>query len=130
MLRNDLGLNGPKFGCGKEQCGACMVIMDGTALPSCVMPVAKAAGHKILTLEGLGSAANPHPLQRAFIEEQAAQCGYCINGMIMRSKALLDRTPDPTEREIRVALAANLCRCGTHNGIIRAVQRAAREMKP
>jgi nicotinate dehydrogenase subunit A len=130
VLRNDLGLNGPKFGCGKEQCGACMVIMDGTALPSCVMPVAKAAGRKILTLEGLGSAANPHPLQRAFIEEQAAQCGYCINGMIMRSKALLDRTPDPTEREIRIALAANLCRCGTHNGIIRAVRRAAKEMKP
>jgi nicotinate dehydrogenase subunit A len=129
VLRNDLGLNGPKFGCGLEQCGVCTVIMDGTALPSCVMPVAQAAGRRILTLEGLGSTANPHPLQRAFIEEQAAQCGYCINGMIMRSKALLDRTPDPTEREIRLALAANLCRCGTHNGIIRAVQRAAREMK-
>ena len=129
VLRNDLGLNGPKFGCGLEQCGACTVIVDGTALPSCVMPVAQAAGRRILTLEGLGSTANPHPLQRAFIEEQAAQCGYCINGMIMRSKALLDRTPDPTELEIRLALAANLCRCGTHNGIIRAVQRAAREMK-
>jgi nicotinate dehydrogenase subunit A len=129
VLRNDLGLNGPKFGCGLGQCGACTVIMDGMAIISCVMPVAQAAGRKILTLEGLGSAANPHPLQRAFIEEQAAQCGYCINGMIMRSKALLDRTPDPTEREIRQALAANLCRCGTHNGIISAVRRAAREMK-
>jgi nicotinate dehydrogenase subunit A len=130
VLRNDLGLNGPKFGCGLGQCGACTVIMDGAAILSCVMPVAQAAGRKILTLEGLGSAANPHPLQRAFIEEQAAQCGYCINGMIMRSKALLDRTPDPTEQEIRQALAANLCRCGTHNGIISAVRRAAREMKP
>jgi nicotinate dehydrogenase subunit A len=129
VLRNDLGLNGSKFGCGLGQCGACTVIMDGTAVLSCVMPVAKAAGRKILTLEGLGSATNPHPLQRAFIEEQAAQCGYCINGMIMQSKALLDRSPDPTEQEIRQALASNLCRCGTHNSIIRAVRRAAGEMK-
>jgi len=129
VLRNDLGLNGPKFGCGLGQCGACTVLMDGAAILSCVMPVAQAVGRKILTLEGLGSAANPHPLQRAFIAEQAAQCGYCVNGMIMRSKALLDRTPDPTEREIRQALASNLCRCGTHNGIISAVRRAAREMK-
>jgi nicotinate dehydrogenase subunit A len=130
VLRNDLGLNGPKFGCGLGQCGACTVIMDGSAVLSCVMPVKLAIGHKILTLEGLGSAEKPHPLQKAFIEEQAAQCGYCINGMIMRSKVLLDRTPNPTEQEIRTELSHNLCRCGTHLDIIRAVQRAAREMKP
>ena len=130
VLRNDLGLNGPKFGCGLGQCGACTVIMDNNAVLSCVMPVERAIGHKILTLEGLGSAEKPHPLQKAFIEEQAAQCGYCINGMIMRSKVLLDRTPNPTEQEIRNALSRNLCRCGTHLDIIRAVQRAAKEMKP
>jgi nicotinate dehydrogenase subunit A len=129
VLRNDLGLNGPKFGCGLGQCGACTVIMDGTAIRSCVTRVAKAAGRNILTLEGLGTLEKPHPLQKAFIEEQSAQCGYCINGMIMQSKALLDRTPDPTDQEIRIALAPNLCRCGTHNNIIRAVRRAAREMK-
>ena len=130
VLRNDLGLNGPKFGCGSGQCGACTVIMDGTAIRSCVTPVKQAAGQKIVTLEGLGTAERPHPLQRAFIEEQASQCGYCINGMIMVSKALLDRTPNPTEQEIRKALEPILCRCGTHPGIIRAVRRAAREMKP
>ncbi|MBC7964219.1 MAG: (2Fe-2S)-binding protein [Steroidobacteraceae bacterium] len=130
VLRNDLGLNGPKFGCGLGQCGACTVLMDGTAVLSCLMPVARAAGHKIVTLEGLGSPGKPHPLQRAFIKEQAAQCGYCSNGMIMKSKELLDHSPDPTEEEIRNALASNLCRCGTHNNIIRAVRRAAREMKP
>ncbi len=130
VLRNDLGLNGPRFGCGLGQCGACTVIMDGNAVLSCVMPVKQAIGHKILTLDGLGSAEKPHPLQKAFIEEQAAQCGYCINGMIMRSKVLLDRTPNPTEQQIRDALAHNLCRCGTHLDIIRAVQRAAKEMKP
>jgi len=130
VLRNDLGLSGPKFGCGLGQCGACTVIMDGAAILSCVTPVGKAAGRKILTLEGLGSEEKPHPIQKAFIEEQAAQCGYCTNGMIMTSKALLDRTPNPTEGEIRQALAPILCRCGTHVGIIRAVQRAAKEMKP
>jgi nicotinate dehydrogenase subunit A len=130
VLRNDLGLNGPKFGCGLGQCGACTVIMDSNAVLSCVMPVERAIGHKIVTLEGLGSPEMPHPLQKAFIEEQAAQCGYCINGMIMRSKVLLDRTPNPTEQEIRNALSHNLCRCGTHLNIIRAVQRAAKEMKP
>jgi nicotinate dehydrogenase subunit A len=129
LLRNDLGLNGPKFGCGLGQCGACTVLMDGTAVLSCVMTVAQAAGRKIVTLEGLGSPEKPHPLQKAFIEEQAAQCGYCSNGMIMKSKELLDRTPDPTEPEIRQALASNLCRCGTHNNIIRAVRRAAGKMK-
>jgi len=129
VLRNDLGLNGPKFGCGLGQCGSCTVIMDGAAVSSCVTPIAKAAGRNILTLEGLGTLEKPHPLQKAFIEEQAAQCGYCANGMIMQGKALLDRTPDPTDKEIRTALAPNLCRCGTHNNIIRAVRRAAREMK-
>ena len=130
VLRNDLGLNGPKFGCGSGQCGACTVIMDGAAIRSCVTPVKQAVGRKIVTLEGLGTAEKPHPLQRAFIEEQASQCGYCINGMVMASKALLDRTPNPTEQEIRKALEPILCRCGTHPGIIRAVRRAAREMKP
>ena len=130
VLRNDLGLNGPKFGCGRAQCGACTVIMDGTAILSCVMPAGQAAGREILTLEGLGSVDNPHPIQRAFIAEQAAQCGYCINGMIMTGKALLDRTPDPTEQQIRQALAPVLCRCGTHGSIVRAVRRAARELKP
>jgi len=130
VLRNDLGLNGPKFGCGLGQCGSCTVIMDGAAVSSCVTPIARAEGRNILTLEGLGTLEKPHPLQKAFIEEQAAQCGYCINGMIMQSKALLDRTPDPTDKEIRTALASNLCRCGTHNNIIHAIRRAAREMKP
>jgi nicotinate dehydrogenase subunit A len=129
VLRNDLGLHGPKFGCGLGQCGACTVLLDGRAVLSCVLPVAQAAGRRILTLEGLGSAQSPHPLQKAFIAEQAAQCGYCSNGMIMKSKELLDRTPDPSAAEIRQALAAHLCRCGTHNNIIRAVQRAARELK-
>jgi nicotinate dehydrogenase subunit A len=129
VLRNDLGLNGPKFGCGLGQCGACTVMMDGKAVLSCITTVAEAAGHRIITLEGLGTPGKPHPLQKAFIEEQAAQCGYCSNGMIMKSKELLDRTPDPTELEIRHALAANLCRCGTHNNIIRAVRRAAGEVK-
>jgi nicotinate dehydrogenase subunit A len=130
VLRNDLGMNGPKFGCGLGQCGACTVIMDGTAILSCVTPVEEAAGRKILTLEGLGSVEKPHPIQKAFIEEQAAQCGYCINGMIMTSKALLDRTSNPTEQQIRQALEPVLCRCGTHMGIVRAVQRAAKETKP
>jgi nicotinate dehydrogenase subunit A len=129
VLRNDLGLNGPKFGCGLGQCGSCTVLMDGVAVLSCVLPVSRAAKHKIITLEGLGSPEKPHPLQKAFIEEQAAQCGYCLNGMIMKSKELLDRSPDPTEQEIREALATNLCRCGTHNDIIRAIRRAAWEMK-
>src|SRR6266404_5495734 len=107
-LRNDLQLNGPKFGCGLAQCGACTVIMDGNAIRSCVMPAAKAAGRKVTTLEGLGSVEKP----------QAVQCGYCINGMIMTSKALLDRKANPSDREIRQALAGNLCRCGTHPRII------------
>ena len=125
VLRDDLALRGPRFGCGLAQCGACTVIMDGNAIRSCVMPAAKAAGRKVTTLEGLGSVEKPHAVQRAFIEEQAVQCGYCINGMIMTSKALLDKRANPSDREIRQALAGNLCRCGTHPRIIRAVKRAA-----
>ena len=128
VLRNDLALHGPKFGCGLAQCGACTVLMDGKAIRSCVTPVSRAAGHKVTTLEGLGSVEKPHPIQRAFIKEQAAQCGYCVNGMIMTAKALLDRKPDPSEREIKQALAGNLCRCGTHQRIVQAVKRAAAEM--
>ena len=126
VLRNDLELNGAKFGCGLAQCGACTVLIDGKATPSCVTPISAVAASEITTIEGLGSIANPHPLQTAFIEEQAAQCGYCTNGMIMAAKELLDRTPQPSEADVRAALATNLCRCGTHNRIIRAVLRAAR----
>ncbi len=125
VLRDNLALQGPKFGCGLEQCGACTVIMDGKAIRSCSTPVAKAVGRKVTTLEGLGSSAKPHPIQRAFIEEQAAQCGYCINGMIMTAKALLGRKPNPSDREIKQALVGNLCRCGTHQRIVAAVKRAA-----
>ena len=126
VLRNDLELNGAKFGCGLAQCGACTVLIDGKATPSCVTPISAVATSEITTIEGLGSIANPHPLQTAFIEEQAAQCGYCTNGMIMAAKELLDRNPQPSEADVRAALATNLCRCGTHNRIIRAVLRAAR----
>ncbi len=129
VLRNDLELHGPKFGCGLGQCGACTVLMDGVAIRSCVTPVSSVEQRKISTLEGLGSAAKPHPIQKAFIEEQAAQCGYCINGMIMTAKALLDGSPSPTDGEIKQALAGNLCRCGTHLRIIRAVRRAAVAMR-
>jgi nicotinate dehydrogenase subunit A len=127
VLRNDLELNAAKFGCGVSQCGACTVLIDGRAVRSCATPLSSVAGKRVTTLEGLGTAAKPHPLQRAFIEEQAAQCGYCIPGMIMSAKALLDRNPRPSEAEIRRALAGNLCRCGTHDRIVRAVKRAARE---
>jgi nicotinate dehydrogenase subunit A len=125
VLRNDLKLNGPKFGCGQGQCGACMVIIDGRAVRSCVTTVNDARDGEIVTLEGLGSRDNPHPLQRAFIEEQAAQCGYCLNGMIMQAKAFLDQAAKPSAAEIKAALANNLCRCGTHVQIVRAVQRMA-----
>jgi nicotinate dehydrogenase subunit A len=125
VLRNDLHLNGPKFGCGAAQCGACTVIMNGRAVRSCVTPMAAAVNARITTLEGLGTAEDPHPIQQAFIDEQAAQCGYCANGMIMTAKALLDRQPDPTEQQIRAALAGNLCRCGTHIEILAAIRRAA-----
>ncbi len=129
VLRNDLGLHGPRFGCGLSQCGACTVLMDGKAIRSCTTPVSAAVGRRITTLEGLGTIEKPHPIQQAFIDEQAAQCGYCINGMIMTSKALLDRNPNPTDADIRRALAGNLCRCGTHLRVIRAVKRASRVMR-
>ncbi len=127
VLRDALGLRGPKFGCGLAQCGACTVHVDGAETRSCVLPVEAVSG-AVTTLEGLGSTRNPHPLQRAFIEEQAVQCGYCINGMIMTAAALLVQTKSPSEAEIRDALAGNLCRCGTHQRIVAAVQRAAKAM--
>ena len=129
VLRNDLELNGPRFGCGYSQCGACTVLVDGKPVRSCVTPVSDVKGKSITTLEGLGTRDNLHRLQQAFIAEQAAQCGFCSNGMIMTAKALLDRTPRPTEAQVRKALAANLCRCGTHNRIVRAVLRAATGVK-
>jgi nicotinate dehydrogenase subunit A len=127
VLRNDLELNGPRFGCGLSQCGACTVLVDGKPTRSCVLPVDAAAGKKVVTVEGLGTAASPHPLQRAFITEQAAQCGFCSSGMMLTAKALLDRNVKPTEAQVRKALGANLCRCGTHNRIVRAVMRAVKE---
>jgi nicotinate dehydrogenase subunit A len=126
VLRDNLELNGAKFGCGLGQCGACTVMVDGEAVFSCVTPVAMLEGKKVTTLEGLGTAGDPGPLQRAFIEEQAAQCGYCIPGMIMRAAVLLKKTPNPTDAQIRDALLPNLCRCGTHMRILRAVRRAAK----
>jgi nicotinate dehydrogenase subunit A len=128
VLRNDLELSAPRFGCGLSQCGACTVLVNGKPTRSCVFPVDAAAGKKVTTLEGLSAGNALHPLQRAFIAEQAAQCGYCGNGMIMTAKALLDRTPQPTEAQVRKALGANLCRCGTHNRIVRAVLRASKEV--
>ena len=128
VLRNDLELNGPKYGCGLGECGACTVIIDGVAARSCVFPLSGAAGRRIVTLEGLGTRQAPHPVQQAFIDEQAAQCGYCLNGMIMTTKALLDRNPNPSEAQVRNELSGNLCRCGTHIEILRAVLRAARLM--
>ena len=128
VLRNDLALNGAKFGCGLAQCGACTVLVNGKAVRSCVTPIGTLAGAEITTIEGLGTADKPHPLQKAFIAEQAVQCGYCIGGMIMSAKELLDRKPNATEAEARAALAGNLCRCGTHNRIIGAVLSAGKEM--
>jgi nicotinate dehydrogenase subunit A len=128
VLRNDLDLNGAKFGCGLAQCGACTVLIDGKPQRSCVVPLSTAVKGNITTIEGLGTADHPHPLQRHFIDGQALQCGYCTNGMIMSAKALLDRTPRPTEAQIKEALNANLCRCGSHNRVVRAVQAAAKEM--
>jgi nicotinate dehydrogenase subunit A len=129
VLRNDLELNGPKFGCGLAQCGACSVLVDGKEVRSCVTPVSAAAKGRITTIEGLGTVERLHPLQRAFIEEQACQCGFCGNGMVMAAKALLDRNPSPTNQEVRQALNGHLCRCASHNRIVRAVQRAAKEMR-
>jgi nicotinate dehydrogenase subunit A len=130
VLRNDLALNGAKFGCGLGQCGACTVVMGKAAIRSCQLPVAMVRDQEILTIEGLGTVAKPHPLQRAFMAEQAAQCGYCINGMIMTARGLLARNPHPSTTDIRQALAGNLCRCGTHHRILRAVARAAKEASP
>jgi nicotinate dehydrogenase subunit A len=124
-LRNDLDLHAPRFGCGLAQCGSCTVHVNGQAVRSCSLPVAKAAGTKVVTLEGLGTPQKPHALQKAFIEEQAVQCGYCINGMIMQAAALLQTNKRPTESQIKEALANNLCRCGTHARIVRAVKRAS-----
>ena len=128
VLRNDLALNGPKYGCGLGECGTCTVLIDGVAARSCVVPADLAQGRAVTTLEGLGTVGSPHPVQQAFIEAQAAQCGYCLNGMIMAAHALLARNPRPSETEIREELRYNLCRCGTHYEIIRAVQRAAELM--
>jgi nicotinate dehydrogenase subunit A len=125
VLRNDLGLNGAKFGCGLAQCGACTVLLDGQPVRSCITEIGSIGEAEITTIEGLGTLHKPYPLQQAFIDEQAAQCGYCINGMIMTAKELLDRIPHPSAGQVREALAGNLCRCGTHGRIIRAVLRAA-----
>jgi nicotinate dehydrogenase subunit A len=125
VLRNDLGLNAAKFGCGLAQCGACTVLVDGNPVRSCATPIDTLGRAEITTLEGLGTIERPHPLQAAFIAEQAAQCGYCIPGFIMAAKALIDRNPQPSEADVRQGLAGNLCRCGAHNRIVRAVLRAA-----
>lgn len=129
VLRNEEGLNGPRFGCGLAQCGACTVLVDGGAIRSCTFPVQEAEGTEVETPAGLGSVDDPHPIQEAFIEEQAAQCGYCISGMMMQTKALLDENPDPSDEQIRNALEGNLCRCGTHARILRAVERAAESVE-
>ena len=128
VLRNDVGLNGPKFGCGLAQCGACTVLIDGKPTRTCVTPISAVKG-PVSTIEGLGSADKLHPLQKAFIDEQACQCGYCGNGMVMSAQALLAKNPRPTNEEIRQALNGHLCRCASHNRIVRAVQKAAKEMQ-
>ncbi|MGQ0655222.1 MAG: (2Fe-2S)-binding protein [Betaproteobacteria bacterium] len=129
VLADHLQLNGAKFGCGLGQCGSCTVLVDGEAVFSCVTPISALSGRRITTVEGLGSLDRPGPMQRAFIAEQAAQCGFCIPGMIMRAQALLERNPSPTQAQIRSHMSTNLCRCGTHMRILRAVGRAAREMR-
>ena len=128
VLRNALGLAGAKFGCGLGQCGACTVIVDGEPARSCLVPVASMAGKKVTTIEGLGTPEKPHPLQAAFVAEQAAQCGYCVTGMVMTGAALLARTPAVTREEAQQALAGNLCRCGAHKRILRAMLRASRKV--
>ncbi len=125
VLRNDLELNGPKFGCGLAQCGACAVLLDGESIRSCVMPIGSVAGRHITTLEGLGDAENPHPLQQAFIDEQALQCGYCSSGIIVTAAAFLEKNSSPSSDEIKTALSGHLCRCGAHPRIIKAVAKAA-----
>ncbi|HKE42377.1 MAG TPA: (2Fe-2S)-binding protein [Casimicrobiaceae bacterium] len=129
VLRDQLAMNGAKFGCGLGQCGACTIMVDGEAVFSCMTPISLLPGRKIKTVEGLGSTERPGPLQRAFIEEQAAQCGYCIAGMIMRAQALLEKNPSPSDAEIRRHMMPNLCRCGTHMRILKAVRRAAQSMR-
>jgi nicotinate dehydrogenase subunit A len=129
VLRNDLKLNGAKFGCGLGQCGACTVLVDKQPVYSCLTPISVLAGRKVTTLEGLGTPDNPGPVQRAFIAEQAAQCGYCIPGMVMRAQALIEHKPRASESEIRDYMAPNLCRCGTHMRILRAIRRAMNEMR-
>jgi nicotinate dehydrogenase subunit A len=128
-LRGPIGLNATKFGCGLGQCGACTVLVDGNPVFSCITPVSALVRRKVRTVESLGTLEHPGPMQRAFIEEQAAQCGYCIPGMMMRAQALLERKPDPTPQEIRAHMSPNLCRCGTHMRILRAIGRAAELMK-
>ena len=125
VLRNELGLMGPHFGCGEEQCGACMVLVGDKARPSCILPISEVGRTRITTLEGLAAEDELHPVQRAFLEDQASQCGYCLNGMIITTAALLWKTPHPSDRQIRTSLDENLCRCGAHSRILRAVQRAA-----
>jgi len=129
VLRNEANCKGVRYGCGAGQCGTCMVIIDGKPVQSCDVPVSSVAGKSITTVEGIGSIDHPHPLQRAFIEEQAAQCGYCASGIIMSAKVLLDANPSPSDAQIREALSGNLCRCGTHQRILRAIKRAAAEMR-
>lgn len=125
VLRDQLNLKGPRFGCGLGQCGACSVLIDGAAQRACVLPVSAVAGRKITTLEGMGTPAKPDPLQQAFIDEQAVQCGYCINGMLIAARGLLNTTPKPSEAQVKDALASNLCRCGTHMRIVRAILKAS-----
>jgi len=129
VLRNELGLMGTRFGCGLEQCGCCMVLIDGLPEKCCTKPVSSVAGKKIITIEGLGTSERPHPLQQAFIDEQAGQCGYCLAGILISAKALLQRNPSPTRTEIATALDGNICRCGSHNRIMRAVEKAAAVMR-
>jgi nicotinate dehydrogenase subunit A len=129
VLRSELGLIGTRFGCGLEQCGCCMVLIDGAPEKCCTRPVSSVAGKQIVTVEGLGTAARPHPLQQAFLDEQAGQCGYCLSGILISAKALLDRNPKPSRDEIAQALNGNICRCGSHNRIMRAVEKAAATMR-
>jgi nicotinate dehydrogenase subunit A len=129
VLRNELGLMGTRFGCGLEQCGSCMVLIDGQPEKCCGKPVWSIAGKSVTTVEGLGTPARPHPLQQAFIDEQAGQCGYCLSGILISAKALIDRNPQPTRGEIAAALDGNICRCGTHNRILRAVEKAAAALR-
>lgn len=129
VLRDNLALNNPRFGCGLGQCGACTILVDNVAVRSCQLPAARAVGKQIVTLEGLGTPENPHPVQRAFIQEQAFQCGYCLNGWVMTTKALLDKNPQPTTRDMAQAFDGLVCRCGSHVQVLAAVRRAAEEMK-